>query len=75
MTSSWKMDVETRQQRIEGLNAIKGHALKMAKEGKDSLEVRNFVSEAQKELAYQVPDEEAFKKAVNATLKYKNKNK
>lgn len=69
------MDAETRQQRIEGLNAIKGRALTMAKEGKDSFEVRNFVDEAKKELAYQLPDEEAFKKAVKATLTYKNKSK
>jgi hypothetical protein len=65
-----QMDVETRQKRIEGLNAIKGRALSMAKEGKDSFEVRNFVDEAQKELAYELPDEEAFKKAVNKRTKY-----
>jgi hypothetical protein len=47
------------------------NALKRAKEGSDSLEVRDFVTEAKKELAYSLPDEEAFKKAVRATQAYK----
>jgi hypothetical protein len=35
--------------------------------------VRDFVTSAKKELAYELPDEEAFKKAMNATLAYKRK--
>jgi hypothetical protein len=65
------MDAGTRQKRVDALESIKGKALSMAKEGKDSLEVRDFITEAKKELAYELPDEEAFKKAMNATLAYK----
>lgn len=67
------MDAGTRQKKVEGLEAIKRKALEMAKEGKDSLEVRDFVTNAKKELAYQLPDEEAFKKAKEVTLAYKRK--
>lgn len=65
------MDAGTRQQRVEALEAIKDRALKMAQEGKDSLEVRDFVTNAKRELAYSLPDEESFKKAMNATLAYR----
>lgn len=65
------MDAGTRQKRVEALEAIKNKALDMATKGNDPFEVRNFVSEAKKELAYELPDEDAFKKAMNATLKYK----
>lgn len=69
------MDAGTRQKRVEALEAIKNKALDMAKGGKDSLEVRDFVTSARKELAYELPDEDAFKKAVNATMTYKQKQK
>jgi len=65
------MDAGTRQKRVDALETIKGKALEMAKEGKDSLEVRDFITGAKKELAYELPDEEAFKKAMGATLAYK----
>jgi uncharacterized protein YpuA (DUF1002 family) len=65
------MDAGVRQKRVEALEAIKDKALGLAKEGRDSLEVRDFVTSAKKELAYELPDEEAFKKAMNATLAYK----
>jgi acyl carrier protein len=65
------MDAGVRQKRVEALEKIKDEALKRAKGGSDSLEVRDFVTEAKKELAYQLPDEEAFKKAVRATQAYK----
>lgn len=67
------MDAGTRQKRVEALEAIKNKAVDMAKEGRDSFEVRNFVTEAKKELAYELPDEEAFNKAMKATLAYKAK--
>ena len=67
------MDAGTRQKRVDALEAIKKQALNMAEEGKDSLEVRNFITSAKKELAYELPDEESFKKAMNATLAYKAK--
>jgi len=68
------MDVKSRQDKVDGLEAIKEKALDMAAQGKDSLEVRDFVTDAKKELAFQVPDEEAFNKAVKAAKKFK-KNK
>jgi len=67
------MDAGTRQKRVEALEAIKNKALDMAKKGQDSLEVRDFVTSARKELAYELPNEEAFNKAVNATMAYKKK--
>lgn len=68
------MDVDTRKKRVEGLEAIKAKALDMASQGADSLEVRDFITDAKKTLAYELPDEEAFSKAVKATLAYKKKN-
>ena len=65
------MDTESRKEKIAGLEAIKNKALEMAKDGKDSLEVRDFVTSAKKELAFEVPDEEAFGKAVKAAGKFK----
>lgn len=64
------MDAGVRQKRVEALEKIKDKAMGLAKEGRDSFEVRDFVTEAKKELAYQLPDEEAFRKAVSATQKY-----
>ena len=68
-----EMDAGVRQKRVEALEKIKNRALGMAKEGRDSLEVRDFVTEARKELAYELPDEEAFKKAVGVTQAYMRK--
>jgi uncharacterized protein YpuA (DUF1002 family) len=67
------MEAGTRQKRVEALEKIKNKAMQMAQEGKDSFEVRDFVTSAKKELAYELPDEEAFKKAMGATLAYKAK--
>lgn len=67
------MDAGTRQKRVDALETIKDKALNMAKEGRDSFEVRDFVTAAKKELAYELPDQEAFSKAMNATLAYKAK--
>jgi len=68
-----EMDAGVRQKRVEALEKIKEKAMDMAKTGRDSLEVRDFVTEAKKELAYELPDEEAFKKAVGATRAYMSK--
>lgn len=67
------MDAGTRQKRVEALETIKNRALEKAQRGEDSLEVRDFVTSAKKELAYELPDQEAFQKAMNATLAYKAK--
>ena len=65
------MDIASRKDKVAGLEAIKNKALEMAKDGKDSLEVRDFVTSAKKELAFEVPDEEAFSKAAKAAGKFK----
>jgi len=67
------MDAGTRQKRVEALEAIKNKAMEMAVKGHDSLDVRNFVNDAKMNLAYELPDEEAFEKAKKATMVYKQK--
>tara|TARA_B100000427_G_scaffold193662_1_gene160962 strand:+ start:867 stop:1076 length:210 start_codon:yes stop_codon:yes gene_type:complete len=69
------MDAGKRQKRVEGLEAIKDKALAMAAQGDTAGDVRNFVTSARKELAFELPDEDSFKKAVKATLKYKESKK
>jgi hypothetical protein len=69
------MDAGIRQKRVEGLEAIKAKALDMAKQGKTDLEVSSFINEGKKELAFELPDEEAFKKAVKAAEKFKKSKK
>jgi hypothetical protein len=65
------MDVQQRINKVEGLKAIKDQALDMADKGANALEVRHFVNEGAKRVAYEHPDEEAFHKAARATLAYK----
>jgi len=67
------MDAGKRQKRVEALEAIKNKAMEMATSGYDSLDVRNFVTEAKATLAYELPDEDAFEKARRVTLEYKRK--
>ncbi len=69
------MDAGTRQKRVEGLEAIKSKALQMAVDGSTDGEVRDFIDEGKKELAFNLPDEEAFKKAVGAANRYKKSKK
>ena len=47
----------------------------MAGDGKTDGEVRDFIDEGKKELAFNLPDEDAFKKAVSAAKAYKNSKK
>ncbi len=65
------MNIEDRKNKVKGLEAIKAKAIDMATQGKDSLEIRDFVGGSTKELAYELPDEEAFVKAVKASKKFK----
>ncbi len=70
------MEAGLRQKRVEGLEAIKSKALAMTKEGADDGEVRDFITEGKRNLAFELPDQESFDKAVKATLRYKeSKNK
>lgn len=66
-----EMDPITREKKVEGLKSVRDEALKMTSEGSDALEVRNFIDQAAKKIAYQYPDEEAFHKAAVATMAYK----
>jgi hypothetical protein len=65
------MDAGTRQKRVEALEAIKNKALEMAVKGNDSIDVRGFVKDAKMNLAFELPDYEAFEKAKAATLAYR----
>ena len=65
------MDAGTRQKRVEALEAIKMKAMEMAVKGNDSIDVRGFVKDAKMNLAFELPDQEAFEKAKAATLAYK----
>ena len=65
------MDAGTRQKRVEALEAIKNKAMEMAVKGNDSIDVRGFVKDAKMNLAFELPDYEAFEKAKAATLAYK----
>ena len=60
-----------RMAKVEGLTNIRKEAIRMAKEGADSNSVRDFITDRKKSLAYEIPDEDAFNKAVNATKKYR----
>lgn len=63
------MNDEERLQKVEGLQAVKSRAEKMAAEGADAFEVRDFINEGTKKLAFMHPDEEAFRKAARAAAR------
>ena len=67
------MDLQDQEKKVEALEAIKHRALVMAGEGADSLQVRDFIIDAKKELAYELPDTEAFEKAARAAGRAKSK--
>jgi hypothetical protein len=47
----------------------------MAVDGSTDGEVREFIEDGKKELAFNLPDEDAFKKAVSAADRYKKSKK
>ncbi len=65
------MNQEARQARIKGLQTIQKKALNLASAGADAFEVRNFVTEAKKGLAYTIPEEDQFRKSKSLALEYK----
>tara|TARA_R100000742_G_C4248096_1_gene66743 strand:- start:486 stop:698 length:213 start_codon:yes stop_codon:yes gene_type:complete len=69
------MDAQDRLKKVEGLEAIKKKALEMASQGQDDLSVRTFIDDSKKELAFEVPDEDAFFKAAKVVNKYKKSKK
>ena len=65
------MDPNARRARIKGLESIQKKAYNLASKGADAFEVRDFVTEAKKGLAYAVPEEDQFKKSKTLALEYK----
>ena len=65
------MDIQDRTKKVQALEGIKAKALDMADQGANSMDVRNFVSESSKRVAYELPDEDAFHRAATATMAYK----
>ena len=68
------MDANTRMKRVEAMEAIKDKAIGMAADGNDDLSVKDFIQTAKRELAFEVPDEDAFREAVRAAGSYKKSN-
>ena len=69
------MDIESRKDKVAGLEAIKDKALSMAERGESSADVRDFITSSRKMLAFEVPDEEAFLKAAKASGRFKKSKK
>jgi hypothetical protein len=65
------MDPQAREARINGLQSIKKKALNLAGAGADAFEIRDFVTEAKKGLAYTIPEEDQFRKSKALALEYK----
>mgnify|MGYP000043271336 FL=1 len=65
------MNQEARLARIKGLQSIQKKALNIASTGADAFEVRDFVTEAKKGLAYAIPEEDQFRKSKALALEYK----
>jgi hypothetical protein len=63
------MNDEERLQKVEALTKVKSKAEEMASKGADVFEVRNFINEGTKKLAFMLPDKEAFRKAARAAAR------
>ncbi len=63
------MNDEERLQKVEALAKVKSKAEEMASGGADAFEVRNFINEGTKKLAFMLPDKEAFQKAARAAAR------
>ena len=66
------MDDKDRAKKIEAMQSIKSKAEKMLEGGEDPFVVRSFVDDSKTQLAFKLPDKEAFDKATQAAAKYKN---
>jgi hypothetical protein len=65
------MDPAAREKRIQGLESIQKKALNLASEGLDAFQVRDFITESKKGLAYTFPEEEQYQKAKTTAMEYK----
>ncbi len=67
------MNDEDRVQKVQALAEVRNRAEDMASRGADAFEVRNFINEGTKKLAFMLPDEEAFRKAAVAAARQMKK--
>jgi len=67
------MDPAERKKRIQGLENIKKRALNLASKGLDAFQVRDFITESKKGLAYTFPEEDQYKKAKISAMEYKRR--
>lgn len=65
------MDPTAREKRIQGLESIQKRALNLASEGLDAFQVRDFITESKKGLAYTFPEEDQYQKAKTTAMEYK----
>ena len=65
------MDVQDRIKKVEGMEALRDAAISMADQGEDASVIRGFIDEGKKELAYEFPDDEKYRKATAAASKFK----
>jgi len=65
------MDPAAREKRIQGLESIQKRALNLASEGLDAFQVRDFITESKKGLAYTFPEKEQYQKAKTTAMEYK----
>lgn len=66
------MESKVRLEKIKRLEAIKKKAEGMVSGGSASAEVNDYIQDAKKKLAFEVPDKESFMKAVQASEKYQS---
>ena len=67
------MDDEMRLARVDALTNLRNEGMRMANEGADSLEVRDFIDRGKKEIAFELPDGESHRKAVKAASRHAKK--
>jgi hypothetical protein len=65
------MNTEDRVKKVQELEKVKSAAFDLADRGANSTDVRNFISENSKKIAYEYPDTEAFSAAKGAAAAYK----
>ena len=65
------MDTNDRVKKVEALQGVKSAAFDLADRGANSTDIRNFISEQSKKIAYDYPDMEAFGAARGAAAAYK----
>jgi len=65
------MNIDDRAKKVQELEGVKSAAFDLVDRGANSTDVRNFISEHSKKIAYKYPDTEAFSAAKGAAAAYK----